>query len=89
MSQNNKEIEIILEEINNEKTLSGGTRMTEKEIDDMINRFENRGAQKKAIEAANNAIALGLSPDQINKITGIPLEQIMELQKQITVPTQA
>lgn len=89
MSQNNKEIEIILEEINNEKTLSGGTRMTEKEIDDMINRFENRGAQKKAIEAANNAIALGLSPEQINKITGIPLEQIMELQKQITVPTQA
>lgn len=56
MSQNNRDVEIILEEINNEKTTSGGTRMTEKEVDDMINRFENRGALKQAIESAKNAI---------------------------------
>ena len=85
MSQNNRDVEIILEEINNEKTTSGGTRMTEKEVDDMINRFENRGAQKQAIESAKNALAMGLSVEQVEKITRLPAEQIKELQKEITV----
>ena len=85
MSQNNRDVEIILEEINNEKASSGGTRMTEKEVDDMINRFENRGAQKQAIESAKNALAMGLSVEQVEKITRLPAEQIKELQKEITV----
>ena len=85
MSQNNRDVEIILEEINNEKTTSGGTRMTEKEVDDMINRFENRGALKQAIESAKNALAMGLSVEQVEKITRLPAEQIKELQKEITV----
>lgn len=85
MSQNNRDVEIILEEINNEKTTSGGTRMTEKEVDDMINRFENRGAMKNAIENARNALAMGLSVEQVEKITRLPAEQIEELQKEVTV----
>ena len=59
--------------------------MTEKEVDDMINRFENRGAQKQAIESAKNALAMGLSVEQVEKITRLSAEQIEELQKEITV----
>lgn len=75
MSQNNREVELILEEINNEKASSGGTRMTEKEVDDMINRFEDRGAQKKAIEAAKAFLADGkYTAEEISVLLKIPVE---------------
>ncbi len=59
--------------------------MTEEEFDEMINRFENRGAMKNAIENARNALAMGLSVEQVEKITRLPAEQIEELQKEVTV----
>ena len=75
MSQNNREVELILEEINNEKASSGGTRMTEKEVDDMINRFEDRGAQKKAIEVAKAFLADGkYTAEEISVLLKIPVE---------------
>ena len=75
MSQNNREVELILEEINNEKASSGGTRMTEKEVNDMINRFEDRGAQKKAIEAAKAFLADGkYTAEEISVLLKIPVE---------------
>ena len=40
------------------------------------------GEQKKAIETARNALEMKLSPEQAAKISGLPLEQILELQKQ-------
>ncbi|MBR4599436.1 MAG: hypothetical protein IKO39_05245 [Treponema sp.] len=40
--------------------------------------------QKKAIEAAVNAINLGLSSEQIAKITALPLEKVLELQESRT-----
>lgn len=61
--------------------------MTEEEFDEMINRFENRGALKQAIESAKNVLAIGLSVEQVEKITRLPTEQIEELQKE--VPVQA
>ena len=45
----------------------------------------NEGRQEKAVEAAINAIALGLSPEQISKITSLTVEQILELQKEVMV----
>ena len=75
MSQNNREVELILEEINNEKASPGGTHMTEKEVDDMINRFEDRGAQKKAIEAAKAFLADGkYTAEEISVLLKIPVE---------------
>lgn len=59
--------------------------MTEEEFDEMINRFENRGAMKNAIENARNALAMGLSVEQVEKITRLPAEQIEELQKEVSV----
>ena len=40
------------------------------------------GMQQKAIEDAKNAIAIGLTPEQIHKITGLSLEQIIQLKKE-------
>ena len=40
------------------------------------------GKEAKAIEDAKNALALGLSLDQINKITGLTPEQIQKLKEQ-------
>ena len=45
-----------------------------------------QGAQQKALENARSFLAMKvLSPEQIAQGTGLPLEQILELQKQITV----
>ena len=46
-----------------------------------------QGEQKKAIEAARNALKMELSPEQAAKISNLPLEKVMELQKEITVTT--
>ena len=44
-------------------------------------------AQKKAIETAKNMFELNLIPEQIAKCTGLPLEQVLELQKEVASVT--
>ena len=47
---------------------------------------EQLGAQKKAIEAAINLLKMEiLSPEQIAQAQGLPLEKVLELQKELTV----
>ena len=46
---------------------------------------EKKGASKKAIEAAEKALSLNIFPEQVSQITGLPLEKVLELQKEITV----
>ena len=43
------------------------------------------GRIEKAVEDARNALAMNLSPEQAAQITGLPLEQVLELQKEIPV----
>ncbi len=43
----------------------------------------DEGIQTGKIEAAENALKLGLSVEQVMQITGLPLEKILELQKQL------
>ena len=38
------------------------------------------GMKQKAVEAAKNALSLNLSIEQVSKITGLPVEQIQQLQ---------
>ncbi|MBO4533421.1 MAG: Rpn family recombination-promoting nuclease/putative transposase [Treponema sp.] len=52
---------------------------------DLTRRAKEAGAEEKAIEAATNALKMNLSPEQISKITGLSVEKILELQKEITV----
>ena len=44
--------------------------------------FED-GVQQKAIEAATNLLREGDSPEKISRCIGLPLEKVLELQKQI------
>ena len=39
--------------------------------------------QAKAVEAARNALAMNLTAEQAAQITGLPLEQALELQKEL------
>ena len=44
-----------------------------------------KGAQQKAVEAATNLLRMGIgTPEQIAQAQGLPLEQILELQKKLT-----
>ena len=42
------------------------------------------GAQQKAIEAARNALAMNLTAEQVAQITGLSIEQALDLQKELT-----
>ena len=45
-----------------------------------------QGEQKKAIEAAINLLKMEvLTPEQIARAQGLPLEKVLELQKEITI----
>ena len=50
-----------------------------------LSKGEKKGRSEKAIEAARNAIEMKLTTEQVSKITGLPLEKVLELQKEITV----
>ena len=39
---------------------------------------------RKAVEAARNALAMNLTAEQAAQITGLPLDQVLELQKELT-----
>ena len=53
---------------------------------DVIQRWVDEGRQKKAIEEARNFLAMDvLTPEQVAQGTGLPLEQVLELQKQVAV----
>ena len=43
-----------------------------------------QGRHQKAVEAARNALAMNLTAEQAAQITGLPLEQALELQKELT-----
>ena len=44
-------------------------------------------AEEKAIEAARNALAMNLTAEQAAQITSLPLEQVLELQKELVAQT--
>ena len=44
----------------------------------------SQGTQQKAVEAATELLKEGDSPEKIARCIGLPLEQVLELQKQIT-----
>ncbi|MBQ6029316.1 MAG: hypothetical protein IJL24_07320, partial [Treponema sp.] len=51
---------------------------------DMMKIGERKGAQEKAVEDARNMLSLKVgTPAQISQITGLSLEQILELQEEL------
>lgn len=50
-----------------------------------LNKGEQKGRQEQAVEAAINLLKMKLgTPEQIAQAQGLPLEQVLELQKSIT-----
>ena len=44
-----------------------------------------QGKQEQAIETAKKMLSDELSPDKVSHYSGLPLEEVLELQKQISV----
>ena len=51
--------------------------------EDAIEEGREQGMQQKAVEDARNALAMNLTAEQTAQITGLPLEQVLELQKAV------
>ena len=46
---------------------------------------EQKGRSEKAIEAAEKALILNISPEQVSQISGLPLKKVLELKKNMPV----
>ena len=44
----------------------------------------DRGMEQKAVEDARNFLNEGIAPEVISRCTGLPLDQVLELQKELT-----
>ena len=44
----------------------------------------DRGMEQKAVEDARNFLKEGIAPEVISRCTGLPLDQVLELQKELT-----
>ena len=51
---------------------------------DLAKVAKSEGQTEKAIETAKNLFELNLTPAQIAKATSLPLEQVLQLQKEVT-----
>lgn len=58
-----------------------GMCLTEFNEEIAIRGWKQDGAQQKAVEAARNALAMNLTAEQAAQITGLTLEQVLDLQK--------
>ena len=48
-----------------------------------------QGARKKALETAESLLAEGDPPEKVSRCAGLPLEEVLELQKQLALTSQA
>ena len=77
----------------NENLLEGFVREQKEEIIGMyltefneeraIRGWKQDGRKEKAEEDARNALAMDLTVEQVSQITGLPLDQVLELQKEL------
>ena len=56
--------------------------------EDGIEEGKTIGAQQKAVETIKNALEMNLSIEKIAKLVSLPVEKVLELQKQIKVNAQ-
>ena len=58
--------------------------LTEFDEESAIRGWREDGRKEKAVEDARNALAMNLTAEQAAQITGLPLDQVLELQKELT-----
>ena len=61
------------------------TLLTEYDEEASIRGWIRDGRQEQALETATNMLLKKYQPTEISELTGLPLEQVLELQKQIPV----
>ncbi|MBO7123635.1 MAG: hypothetical protein J6V90_10190 [Treponema sp.] len=59
----------------------------EYDYDTDIKVHEEVAREQKAVEAARNALTMNLTAEQAAQITGLPLDQVLELQKELAATT--
>ena len=60
--------------------------LTEFNAEEVIQDVKAEGREEKAIEAAQNLLKMNLgTPEQIALAAGLPLEKVLELQKELAV----
>ena len=62
-----------------------GMSLTEFDEEEFKRDMRNEGREEKAIEDATNLLRKNIPVETIAECIGLPLEQVLELQKQITV----
>ena len=57
---------------------------------DIMTEAAEEATLQKAVEAARNLLAMNvLTPEQIAQAVGLPLEQVLELQKELAISNHA
>lgn len=81
MGENETDLDIVLDEYSKESNLTkGGIGMG-----DPMKKYRNRIKTEQAIDDAISALKEKIAPETVAKIVKLPLEQVLELQKQISV----
>lgn len=81
MGENNSDLDIVFNEYYNEKKLTkGGIRMG-----GVLHQLRVDAQKEKAIDTAIAALKENIAPEVVARIVKLPLEDVLELQKQITV----
>ena len=81
MGENETDLGIVLDEYSQESNLTkGGIGMG-----DPMKKYRNRIKTEQAIDDAISALKEKIAPETVAKIVKLPLEQVLELQKQISV----
>ena len=81
MGENETDLGIVLDEYSKENNLTkGGIGMG-----DPMKKYRNRIKTEQAIDDAISALKEKIAPETVAKIVKLPLEQVLELQKQISV----
>jgi len=81
MGENETDLGIVLDEYSKENNLTKG----EIGMGDPMKKYRNRIISEKAIDDALEALKEKIAPETVAKIVKLPLEKVLELQKQITV----
>lgn len=75
-------IGMYLTEFNEERAIRGWRQ-------EGLEEGREEGARQKAVENAKTMLADNLSPEKISQYSGLPLEQVLELQKELAAQPAA
>ena len=86
MGENDSRITDVITEYSSIDFSKGGSKMGVcRVVQDWVDEGINQGMKRKAIDDAIEALKEKISPETVAKIVKLPLEEVLELQKKVTV----